>query len=346
MQKEILIQQISCHLLAEALSMFLPKARNVELSFDAKGFSCSFEILDLFPAEMLPHIQKRMLSHLKDKKVSIRHILKQNAAAYLKNHGLQKRVKELSSWSDGIITLLQIEGYVGFCIEDDFEAALENCRELELFEVIKSPVKENTFVISGIAAADHADLKSKAEKVEFEKRKGHMAFGHNQALYTLCYQKGSPYLCFENKGLLELEKLEKTLAHAFSVTKKIRVDADPLEKDFPFVANSYCICEMFTENEGKDLFTAKRRTEIRLFLTKSLESVKKVLMDFHKERGINLLEKKSASKEKIFTAKNFFQEELVIASLHPKEEGCMLSVLSLEALFALILEKNNMQEKR
>ena len=329
-------QVIASHSLAEALTIFCPKAQLRNLTNSPSDYTCEFTLHDKISDELLKHIELRMNQHLESRKISVIHMLVQNAKSYLKQLQKKKIAKELEDWTDGVVSILQIENYAEILVEDDFDIALK-----EPFKVRLSSLKsldKTTYEISGTASIDDASLNEHIEKLKVERESGHMQTGSALSLFSV----ESDGIFWSRKGLSALSELEDFQASCFMIPKeaKIRIDAPgniSLKQECYFTEDEY------QENENKNLLTLSRNTVLTIYIEnwKQLAlGIEKMTTGFDTDYDSKLLKRQKTTS--IYVS-NFLGVKIEIAKVFfekgQDETKCYIVFGSVEKCLALHLEK-------
>ncbi|MCH9630644.1 MAG: hypothetical protein S4CHLAM37_06470 [Chlamydiia bacterium] len=335
-------QVIASHSLAEAITIFCPKAQLFNLTNSQSEYTCVFTLHDKISEELLPHIESRINDHLESGKVSVMHMLVQNAKSYLKRLQKKKIAKVLDDWSDGVVSILQIENYAEVLIEDDFDIALKEPFKVKLTS-LKS-LDKTTYEISGTASSDEASLNEHIERLRIEEISGHVQTGEALSLFS----QETDGIFWSRKGLNTLSHLEDYQASCFMIPQeaKTRIDAPG---DIHLKEECYFTEDEYQENKNKNLFTLTRNTVLTIYLKdlKQLVSgIEKMVLGFNAEWDEKSLKRQKTTSiivssflgTKVEIAKVFFEKETGVTK-------CYIVFSSLEKCLALHLEKKIDSEK-
>lgn len=319
--------------LIEAVSVMLKGAMLLRFNATEAKFRCLFSYSSEVSNEQLVQLEKRM----NQTTVSVKHMLRRNAKEYLKSMGHRSTSDSLSSWSEGVISLVQVEDSFTVLEEQDFDEVLSEKIESKLFSLTQS--SNQTFMIEGCSADSESACQGLIQKCQAEKKLGHLAYGDLHGFF----EEVDGGVRFYSNGLELLKTVEEGICHSFGLdrSKKVR-----LEKEAPFFQTSelYITHEEKREAEDSSLFDLSINTAMTIHLQKDLDLLEKIQKAFSfSEVEVDTFSIQRHKPTSVFV-KNFLSEQIEIAKVFfenkTDDSRVKLVIFSLEKCLALILEKN------
>ena len=161
---------LSAKLFAAAIQLRYPKASIVTAEADSFGFTCEFLTQERFSQEFFPYLEETVQDFLRRKQVRVFEMVRDSAIGWLQASGNKKRAKELTTWSEGLISMVEIEGCGDFTEEFfDLEHALEILHGAKLVafeEVFEEKRKLYRVKLKGIGAVSSQELKECVKKAK------------------------------------------------------------------------------------------------------------------------------------------------------------------------------------
>jgi len=161
---------LSAKLFAAAIQLRYPKASIVTAEADSFGFTCEFLTQERFSQEFFPYLEETVQDFLRRKQVRVFEMVRDSAIPWLQASGNRRRAKELTSWSEGLISMVEIEGYGDFAEEFfDLEHALETLHGAKLValeEVFDEKRKLYQIKLQGIGADSSQELKELVKRAK------------------------------------------------------------------------------------------------------------------------------------------------------------------------------------
>lgn len=156
-----IIRQTAAEVLAYALYDLFPGVTPVGSTISDIGFSYAFEVTQSFGSEMMPLIEERMRSIVKeDFSIAKMDMMRTNALELFRHHGLS--LERLQNANDNLVQIVKIQGFFDLCDEvcgDTTGAA--GVFKLLTFEKVDSELR-----ISGTAFANKQELKEFLKKID------------------------------------------------------------------------------------------------------------------------------------------------------------------------------------
>lgn len=340
--KNELRQVIAAHSLAETITIFCPKAQILEVKGGACDFTCAFTLHDEISHELMTHMEMRINDHLAFHKVKVMHMLCENAKQFLKSNEKRKKAKELDGWTDGIVSLIQIENYIDVLIEDDFESVLKNPFLVKINSMIRP--SKTTYEITGFAAENLRKLEEHSNKLKIEQDSGHLSVGLTHSLFAR-ERKG---VFWSRKGLDLLLDLEDGIASCFSLPSMAKARFDVNGK-VEFEESCYFTEDEYEQGDNKNLYTLSRNTVLTVVLKNLYEleqGIEKLANSYALEYEKNSI---SSRKNTSIFVQNFLGSKIEIAKVFfeksEESSGCLIVFYSVERCLALYLEKMINNEK-